>query len=257
MKAQVYDLQGKKKSDIEMPAFFDDRIRKDIVAKCAEAQRTPQPYGLDPKAGRRHVASGIISHKRHDWKGQYGKGISRVPRKIMMRRGSYFNWVGAETSGSRGGRRPHGPKATPFLRKINKKEAIVGLHSALAATAQSDYVVGRYENISDVKLKLPIVIETAEMKKTKQIIALFKGIFGELFTHVLQHKTIRAGRGKTRGRKYKSNAGILVLIGKDEKFTMSGVDVRTVEDVEVRDLYPLGRLVVYTEKAVQELGAKK
>ena len=62
MKVALYDLQGMKKGDVELPAVFASEVREDLVLKCVEAERFGQPYGTDPRAGRRHVASGIISH---------------------------------------------------------------------------------------------------------------------------------------------------------------------------------------------------
>jgi ribosomal protein L4 len=132
MKATLYDVSGKKKGDVTLPALFDAHVREDLAAKAAEAAKQWQAMSTYAEAGKRHSAAGTISHKRHDWKGQYGKGISRVPRKNMSRRGSQFNWVGAETSGTRGGRRSHPPKGARYFRKINKKEQILALHSALA-----------------------------------------------------------------------------------------------------------------------------
>ena len=103
MKSIVFNIDGKKKGEIEMPQMFKEKIREDIVLKYFEASKIAQPYSPDAKAGKRHSASGTISHKRHDWKGHYGRGISRAPRKTMWRRGEHFYWIGAEVSGARPG----------------------------------------------------------------------------------------------------------------------------------------------------------
>jgi large subunit ribosomal protein L4e len=102
----------------------------------------------------------------------------------------------------------------------------------------------------------PWVLESLP-SKTKDTLSLFKKIFGDLFNLILKHKEIRAGRGKSRGRKYKSNAGLLLITGKDEKAKIRGIEVRSLDDVEIADLYPLGRLTLYTKKALVELGAPK
>jgi len=57
-----------------------------------------------------------------------------------------------------------------------------------------------------------------------------------------------------RGRKYKKNAGLLFIIGKKEKFIMQGIEVKKINEVNILDLYPLGRLVLYSENAVKEIG---
>ncbi len=121
MKATLFDSKGQKKSDLELPAFFNTSARDDVVAKYVEVQKfvVRQPYSSYEEAGKRHSASGTISHKRHEWKGHYGKGISRTPRKTMYRRGTQFFWIGAEVSHTRGGRMAHPPQGIYAHRKIN------------------------------------------------------------------------------------------------------------------------------------------
>lgn len=254
MKAAVYGISGIKKHEMEMPRVFESLIREDIAAKYFEASKEWQPYSPYFKAGKRHSASGTISHKRHDWKGQYGRGISRVPRKTMSRRGSQFNWVGAEVSGTRGGRRAHGPKGMRRERKINKKEAVIAINSGFAASASENYVLKRYGSLSKIPFGLPIVIESGlDKAKTKQVSELIEKIFGNLSSRLARKKEMRAGKGKMRGRKYKSNAGILLVMGKDENIKAKNVEVRKVRELTMKDLYPLGRLTIYTEKALKEL----
>src|SRR3990167_851201 len=137
MKANVLDIEGKKAREIELPSFFSEKIREDIVAKALEANKTMQPYAPSLVAGKQHSASGIVRHARRKWRTAYGKGISRVPRKIMSNRGTQFNWVGAEIASTRGGLRAHPPKTVSMIntKKINKKEMKIALISAINATA--------------------------------------------------------------------------------------------------------------------------
>ncbi len=257
MKAQLYDIKGSKKREIELPEVFNAKIREDLVQKVYEAfkfnERTP--YASYNKAGKRHSASGTISHRRHEWKGHYGKGISRIPRKTMWRRGTQFFWVGAEISSARGGRRAHPPKLNRRIRKINKKEFVLAFNSALAATANLDYIKKRYQSL-DMHDKAPIILESVSNPKAKDLIHFLKIIFGKFIPHVLKKKSIRAGRGKLRGRKYKSNAGILLVKSPTENFKIKGLDLKSTSELKISDLYPLGRLTVFTEKALQEIGGK-
>ena len=46
---------------------------------------------------------------------------------------------------------------------------------------------------------------------------------------------------------------MLMIKGNEENVKLSGIELRSVDDVEIRDLYPLGRIVIYTEKALEEL----
>ncbi len=262
MKTAIYDVKGQKKGESELPDIFATGIREDIALKCFEALKQPQPYSNYPEAGKRHSASGKISHKRHDWKGHYGKGISRIPRKAIWRRGDQFFWIGAEISSTRGGRRSHPPRAFKREKKINKKEFRRAMNSVIAATADKSYILKRYSSMDKKeldKISTPIVIESnLNDIKTKEFIALLKNIFSSLFKHVLKSKEIRAGKGKSRNRKYKSNAGLLLVTAKEEnkKIKFKGIDIKPFSEVTISDLYPLGRLAIYTEKALEELSEK-
>ena len=244
MKAKLFDKSGKAKGDVDLPKCFGGKVRADILLKVFEAQKGiySQAYGSMEGAGAQYSASGISKKKRHDWKATYGKGISRVPRKVMSRHGASFNWIGATVSNTRGGRRPHAPRSAknPFL-KINKKELQIAYGSAFAG------------NGKDV-----IVFDKAVLDlKTKDFISLLKKVFGD--AKILKVKKIRAGIGKMRGRKYKSNAGLLFVIGSDEKMKRKGIEVVEVGDLKIRDLTlngQVGRMVCYSENAIGEIGRK-
>lgn len=255
MKATLYDVKGKKKSEIVMPKIFDSKIREDLVLKYVEASKNHQTYKPSKNAGRKHSASGTISHKRHDWKGHYGKGIARVPRKTMWRRGTQFYWIGAEFPGARGGPRAHPPKGIGKEKKINLKEIQMAMYSGFAATTNKEKVVDRYSTLKKIDFEFPFVVESKlENVKTKDIIEMIKNLLGDNYVLAIKEKNVRAGKGKLRGRKYKSNAGLLLVKGTDEKIKTKRIEVKDVRDVEISDLYPLGRLTIYTEKALEELG---
>jgi len=251
MKATLYDQQGNKKSQIELPKVFESKIREDIVAKYFESDKFIQPYSSKLRAGLHQSASGTISHKRHDWKGHYGRGISRIPRKTMWRRGTQFFWVGATAPGTRGGRKAHPPKGIGKEKKINKKEAKLAFNSGFAATANPKYIKERYSTIEKVP-EIPAIIE-ALPKKTKELMTIIKNIFKEHQSLVLKNKTIRPGKGRLRGRKYKSNAGVLIVTSPKETAKFKGVDIKTTDEVSISDFYPLGRLAIYTQGAIDAL----
>ncbi len=254
MTVPVYSPQGSKKGTVSVPAVFHTKVRADIIAKYFEADKMIQPYGPDKRAGRKHSASGTISHKRHDWKAHYGRGISRVPRKTMWRRGTQFYWIGAEISSARGGRRAHPPKGVGKEKKINKKEVKLAMNGAMAATAKSDFIVSRYATLNEFNHEGPFVMSSEiTTAKTKEVMHALEKIFGEAFRLVRQQRSVRAGKGKLRGRKYKKNAGLLMVTGNDEDVKVNGITVKKLDEVTIADLYPLGRLTVYTEKAVEEL----
>lgn len=260
MKAQLLSIEGKKQKEINLPKVFSSKIREDIVKKVFETERTQHPYGPNFMAGKKHSASGTISHKRHDWKGHYGSGRSRIPRKTMWRRGTQFFWIGAEISSTRGGRRAHPPKPEAFMKfkKINKKEYDLALKSVIAATTNEENVRNRYARLKDNKIEnLPIIVESKITElKTKELIKTIDAILGKLAIVSKKQKSIRAGRGKLRNRKYKSTAGALLITGNEEKIKPKILDSLKVNELTISDLYPLGRLVIYTDKAIKDLGEK-
>lgn len=264
MKAKILDIEGKEKSTIEMPKIFEREIRKDIVAKVLEAMKIKQPYSPSPIAGKQHSAKGKLVHRRHVWRSGYGRGASRVPRKIFSQKGSQFNWEAAEVPFARGGMRAHPPKILSMLnfRKINKKELRIAFESVLSSTVNGKEIAERYSSIKDEKIKnVPFIIETKiSTLKTKELLESLRKILGDdLFKLAVQNKTIRAGRGKKRGRKYKSNAGMLLVLGKDEKLKTTAFDVAHVNSLKITELAKggLGRLTLYTENAIKYLGDKK
>lgn len=254
MKTQVIAKTGSS-GEIGLPNFFSVRIREDIAQKFYEIMKKQQPYAPFFMAGKQSSASGRVRHSRRLWRNSYGKGISRVPRKIFWRRGDHFYWVGAEISGTRGGRESHPPRVEHFQKKLrmNKKESEIALQSALAATGRIDFVKKRYLRLGESKLELPIVIKLEQMK-TSEFFEFMKKILGDAFSVALQTRKERAGKGKRRNRRYKKNAGLLLVIGEKESLKISGIEVRKVSELEMSDIYPLGRLTIYSEEAVKELG---
>lgn len=252
MKAILYDMQGVKKGDVELPVLFAAPIREDLVAKYVEADKFEQmqPYAPYKEAGKRHSASGTISHRRHEWKGHYGKGIARLPRKTMWRRGVQFYWVGAEVANTRGGRRAHPPSVVHRPRKVNAKEKKQAWQSAFAATLNATWIRKRYATLAAAPE--PAVVESLPAK-TQTMHATLRAIFGNAVDKAFKQKEVRAGRGKSRGRKYKENAGLLLVTGKDEHIKCAGVDVKEARNVKIADLYPLGRLTLYTKQSLGEL----
>ncbi len=246
--------------------IFESRIREDIVARVLETKKRQQPHSPSPVGGKQHSAKGLIVHARHVWRSGYGRGQSRVPRKIFSRKGSQFNWQAAEVPNARGGMRAHPPKITQFMNelKINKKELEIAFNSSVAATGSEKYILKKYSTIEKLEKKAPFIVSSDITKlKTKPLLVELKNILGNLYGVSIKEKSIRAGKGKMRGRKYKSNAGMIFVIGNDEKLKTGLFEVKKANELSVIDLANggLGRVTIYTEKAIKELedriGGKK
>jgi large subunit ribosomal protein L4e len=260
MKTKIYTIDGERGKEITLPNFFNVKVREDLIQKIVEAKKVWQPYGPSPVAGNQYSASGIMKHHRKVWKSQYGQGRSRIPRKIMSVRGSQFNWVGATVPNTRGGRRAHPPKVLSMinLSKINKKELKLALISAISASADEKYIKKKYSSLKNEKISgIPFVIDSKISElKTKKILEVLKKVLGEkIFGVAIKKKSIRSGKGKLRGRKYKSSAGMILVIGDHEKIKTNSFEIQTASKLSVVDLASggVGRIIIYTEKAIKDL----
>ena len=265
MKSEILSIEGKKIKEIGLPEFFSYPVREDIISKVLEAKKTMQPYSPSLVAGKQHAASGKIVHRRHVWRSGYGRGMSRIPRKIISRKGSQFNWIGAEVASTRGGRRAHPPKVVSMINalKINKKEIKKAFLSALSATADKKQISMKYGSIEEKDLEekeFPIIVESKITNlETKELLESVKKILGDkIFMVTLKKRGVRSGKGKFRGRKYKSNAGFLIVIGKNEKMKAKAFTAKNAENLGVSDLAGggPGRLTIYTEQAIKDLEEK-
>jgi large subunit ribosomal protein L4e len=137
----------------------------------------------------------------------------------------------------------------------------LALKSALSATGDEKLVAKRYERLRDKKLSgLPLVVESKITHlKTKNLISSMKNILGEvLFEVSLKKKSVRSGKGKLRGRKHKKNLGLLLVVGNKERLNTNIIDVKKVKELNVTDLANggVGRLTMYTEEAIKEIGER-
>lgn len=256
MKTQLLDINGKKKKEIETN-LFEEPIREDVICKVVEAEKIWQPFSPKYRAGMDRSASGKVRHKRHSWKSDRGMGLSRIPRKIFWRRGTQFSWEGAIIPSAKGGRRAHPPKGKINLKKINKKEIKKALLSALTYTKDVGELKNKYASLRDkeIKIKFPVIVEDKILGlKAKDFFSCLKKVLGELYCVAIQKKSIRAGKGKMRGRKHKKNAGLLLVVGKEQNKKIKGIEVVKANELIVSDLASNGaRLSMFTEGAIKDL----
>src|SRR3989338_1419372 len=173
MKADILNLEGKKTGSVELPEQFNEEYRPDLIKRAVLAMQSHgrQPYGAAPEAGMRH--STYVRRRRRKYRGSYGQGISRSPRKVMSKSGRHLNWVGALAPFTVGGRRAHPPKADKELAiKINVKERKKAIRSAIAATTSLELVKkrGHFTEMA------PIIVESSfeSLKKAKEVAAIFR-----------------------------------------------------------------------------------
>ena len=262
MKLTIFDNSKNKTGEIELPMQFKEDLREDIIKRAVLALQSKkmQPYGASPLAGKRPSVK--VSKRRRNYRGSYGFGISRVPRKILSRRGRRMFWVGAFAPGMASGRRAHPPKSEKILiKKVNIKENRKAIRSAISATVSKAAVEKRGHIMPDA---YPFIIDNKfeELEKTKDVIGILNALGLEKELDRVSEKKLRAGRGKQRGRKYKSKIGPLIVIADGKKNiakaakSIPGISVVAVKELNAELLAPgtvPGRLTLWTKSAIEHM----
>jgi large subunit ribosomal protein L4e len=248
--AEIFDLQGKATGKITLPPVFQTPIRPDVIKRAVLAIQSNrlQPQGRDPMAGKRTTAESRGT----------GMGIARVPR---IKGGGGRAAFAPSTVG---GRQPHPPKAEKIIVKsIPKKEAKLALTSAIAATAQKAVVEKRGHKVEDI-VQIPLIVDDAieGLTKAKEVEEAFSslGLNADL-NRVKNSRKVRAGKGKSRGRKMKQAVGPLIVVVDGESLAsaasnLPGVQVTTISNLNTEMLAPgthPGRLTVWTNGAIEQL----
>ena len=249
---QVFDTTGKPYESMSFPSVFSAPFRPDVIQKVVVAlhSRKYQPKGRDPMAGKRTTAESV----------GVGKDLARVPRVKVDRFPKASQ--GAFAPMTVKGRLTNPPSPQRRLAKrINAKERLLALWSAVAATASSDLVASRGHEVKKV-LNIPLVVSdefqklktTAEAKNALEGLGLWDDV-----TRARRGVKIRAGKGPARGRRLKHPRGPLLVVLRDEGIVkaarnLTGVDIVEASSLNVEDLAPgthPGRLTAWTRSALE------
>ena len=245
METHIHDLDGEESGTAELPDVFETPYRPDLIrraVKVAQANRK-QAYGADEYAGLRTPAESFGS----------GRGMAHVPRE---------NGQGQRVPQTVGGRKAHPPKAEKDQgKKVNDKERQLAVRSAIAATADNDVVDERGHEF-DTDLQLPLVVDDSfeDLVKTQEVVAMLEALNVHAdIERSEEGKSVRAGRGTTRGRKYTQPKSLLFVTSEEPSRAarnLAGADVTTAHDLDAEDLAPgthPGRLTVWTESSLAEV----
>lgn len=269
--SEQYQVTAKSGKSINLPDCFSGEVRLQMIRDSVHASRANrrQPYGHNRHVGRRNPQPGM----KHsvEWWGK-GRGVARIMRKTGQS-------TGAENPHTRGGRRAHGPLVEKdWSMKVNSKVKKQARNSAIAATADSDTVASRGHRFSD-EVKFPIIIdeyvEERDGKKesydveslpltysTRKFIAMMEGLgLGDDLKRSKSGRSIRAGKGKMRGRKRRAPKSLLLVVAQKDGLAkaasnVTGVDVVAAKDLSAEHLAPggdVGRLTVWTKSAIEAL----
>ncbi len=245
MEVNIIDLSGKSAKKIKS-ALFDEPLRPDLIKKAVLASQAnrQQAYGPHIYAGMRTSAEG--------W--GPGRGVSRVARLSNSSKA-------ARIPQAVKGRQAHPPKPeADRTEKINDKERAKAIRSAITATGNVQLVKKR-GHMFQANLPLIAVNELSTLTKTKDVRSFMEAVHVWDDIERAKVKTIRAGKGKLRGRKYKRSKSVLIVTDEDKGLVraarnLSGVDVITHDQLNAELLAPgtfPGRLTIYTEAAIAKL----
>jgi len=240
-RAQVRDLTGKVTKRTTLPKIFQLPVRHDIVRKVVVALQSHrfQPQGRDPMAGKRTSAESL----------GVGRDLARVPRRRASTEAAF-------APGTVGGREAHPPVQTRTIhKKVNRKERLLALRSAIAATGKLELVAKRGHDTSGVK-SLPFVVEDSiqGLSRAKDVAESLEklGVWADVL-RVERNMKARTGKARLRGRSHRVGKGPLIVVGEDKGIaraagSIPGVDVVRLSDLNVEDLAPgaqPGRLTLW------------
>ena len=250
---KLFDLKGKAGKEVKLPAVFETTYRPDLIRRAvlSEQSKKKQKQGRFPLAGRRVAAASMGP----------GRGASKVPRSTGS--GTHHGGRGTLIHSTVGGRMLFPPSTDKkIVEKMNKKERRLALKSAIAATSQKELVLSRGHKAEDVE-ETPIVVKDSimEISKTKELLSTLQllGLGNDL--ERTSGRKIRAGKGKMRGRKYKTKTGPLLVVTEDCPVMKAGnnilgFDIVTTKQLSVEKLAPGGdpaRFTIWTEGALEHL----
>ncbi|VVC00456.1 50S ribosomal protein L4 [uncultured archaeon] len=266
MKVEVFSIEGKATGSIELPKEFSAKVDTELIKRAVLAIQSAGVQAKAPylMAGRNNTSVYVGSRSKPTvWR---GINVEKARKPRLKNRRFLIAGQVAGIPGVVGGPRAHPPKIEKVWgEKINAKEKRKATVSAIAATAKPELVKARGHIVPE-GMKLPLVVETKfeGLAKSSEVVeALGKlGIYADV-ERVKAKRTIRAGKGKKRGRVHRTGKSVLIVAADSSKIflgarNLSGVEVVRARDINAEILAPgalCGRLTLWTEGALKAMAA--
>lgn len=252
----VYGLDGRTTGQVELPRSFGTPYRPEVIARAVLALQSQrrQPYGSNVLAGKR--TSAHYHGARHYRFSMMNKETSRMPR-IHGKSAGWMAFRARFAPHAVKGRRAHPPMTDKvWSQKVNNKEHMLAIRSALAACANPELLAARGHKAKEIFI---LVDDFENIAKTADAVALVEklGLAAEVAR--CKEKKVRAGKGKMRGRRYKKKKGVLVVVTRDCNVlkacrNIAGVDAVELGKLNAELLAPgaqAGRLLMMTQGALK------
>ncbi|KAJ3123925.1 hypothetical protein HK098_001570 [Nowakowskiella sp. JEL0407] len=239
---------------VALPSVLTAPIRPDVVrfVHTNMAKNSRQAYSVNVDAGHQTSAE--------SW--GTGRAVARIPR--VSGGGTHRAGQAAFGNMCRGGRMFAPTKIwRKWHVKTNQNQKRYAVASALAASALPALVQARGHKIDKVN-EIPLVVSDGveSFTKTKSAVALLKAVNAyDDVQKVIDSKTMRAGVGKIRNRRFRQRRGPLVIYNKDDGIVKAfrnipGVELVNVDALNLLLLAPgghVGRFVIWTRSAFEKL----
>lgn len=239
-----------------MPAVFKAPIRPDVITfvHTNMAKNKRQAYAVSPLAGHQTSAE--------SW--GTGRAVARIPR--VSGGGTSRSGQAAFGNMCRAGRMFAPTKIwRKWHRHVNVNQKRYATASAVAASAVPSLVMARGHRVEQIA-EVPLVVGNGieSFTKTKQAVELLKKVnaYADI-QKVIDSKTLRAGKGKMRNRRFTQRRGPLVVYNEDKGIVKAfrnipGVELCPVDALNLLLLAPgghVGRFIIWTQGAFEKLDA--
>lgn len=246
--------KGEIKETLPLPAVLTAPIRLDIVRFVHDnlAKNKRQPYAVSEWTGHQHSAE--------SW--GTGRAVARIPR--ISGSGTGRAAQGAFGNMCRSGRMFAPTKIwRRWHRKVNLKQKRHAVASAISASSVPALVMARGHQIDEI-FEIPLVLDGLEkVERTKDLLKILKnyGACADL-ERVAKSVAMRAGRGKSRNRRFTVRKGPLIIYDEVNAPVLRafrnipGVDAMNVHKLSILKLAPggtLGRFVIWSSQAFKAL----
>jgi len=245
LNSKIFDLSGKEIESIELPPVFNYPYRPEVIKKAFVNINTHHFQ----KQGRYPAAGEIVSAESRNT----GLGIARLARA----KGEGFSRAGqaAGVGGVRKGRLTHPPESWKVTyKKLNKKERIVALYSAISCTSNQELISSRGHLIEGVS-SFPIILtdDVEKINKTKNLSDLLRVLgLAKDVERVERAVKKRSGKAKRRGRSNRVGKSVLIVVASQDcdllklDNSLPGVSIKSVKDLNILDLAPGARAIRLT-----------
>lgn len=254
----VYGVDGAHKGNASLGSAFREPVRADLIRRAflAERSKQRQPYSSDPLAGQRTSAHYHgLRHYRYTMMNREMARLTRIHGRV-----GYLHFTARIAPHARKGRRAHPPQLRDWTEKINRKEWLKALRSALAATTRTELVTAR----GHAKVAVPLIVEDRmeTLTRAKEVVAMLVKL--NLEAELERASVSRVRGGKARNSKRKGKVGPLLVVAEDRGLgracrSIPGVSCVTAAQLSVSALAPggqPGRLCVWSEGALKAVEAR-